>query len=198
MSNPNETLTHLINDYIARYKRHADKEKQYYQRFLTLEDCIKHAALARDSNGKRHSHQRRLSESVLRQVSLILVSRTSEIAAVADFDELIKIVSDSAVWGFGELAIYDTADRIGIWAGIRPDRVHLHAGTRIGARALGLQFKQKYLDKAILPTALQALNASEIEDFLCIYKDCFKDGQTRFSTGPCSGGKLPLRSTYCY
>ena len=197
MSMPNDRLTYLVSDYIARYKLHADKETQFYQRFLTLEDCICHAALARNSNGKRHSHQRRLSESVLREVSLILKVRVSEIVAVADFDELIEIVSDSAVWGFGELAIYDTSDRIGAWLGVHPDKVHLHTGTRIGARALGLQFRQKCFDMASLPTPLQALQASDIENFLCIYKHRFKDDQTSFTTGSCSGVKLPLRSP-CY
>ena len=197
MSTPNDRLAHLVNDYITRYKPHADKETQYYQKFLTLEDCIHHAALARNSNGKRHPHQRRLSQNVLEQVSLTLLREVSEIAAVADFDGLIEIVSDSVVRGFGELAIYDTADRIGAWRGVRPKKVYLHEGTQVGARALGLQSKQRVLDRMAFPIALQALEASDIENFLCLYKHCFKDDQTSFTTGPCSGVKLPLRSTFC-
>jgi len=50
---------------------------------------------------------------------------------------MVKEVT-AEVPGFGKLAVYDVAMRIGIWRDIWPRYVYLHAGTRKGARALGL------------------------------------------------------------
>ena len=65
----------------------------------------------------------------------------------------------------------DTALRIGAKLGIRPDRVYLHRGTREGARALKLDASQATIDVSQLPPAFQRLDAREIEDCLCIYKE---------------------------
>ena len=70
--------------------------------------------------------------------------------------------------GIGELAVYDIACRIGAFLGFRPDRVYLHAGTREGARALGLRGAS--VRKIDLPGAFGCLSPAEIEDCLCIYK----------------------------
>jgi hypothetical protein len=52
---------------------------------------------------------------------------------------------------------------------LEPDRIYLHAGTREGARALGLGGTA--LSKSELPKAFHRLSPGEIEDCLCIYKD---------------------------
>ncbi len=176
---------YLIEDYMARYKPLVDEETKYYQRPVPLADQINIAALSRNSEGKRHSHQRRLPEVVLGRVASKLQRRIIEIGTVADFDELITIVSGCAVWGFGELAIYDAADRIGIRLGVRPEKVYLHAGTRIGARVLGLPSKRQHLEVSEFPVAFHAVEASDIENFLCIYKDCLKNGQMTATNGRC-------------
>lgn len=41
--------------------------------------------------------------------------------------------------GLGELYVYDTTLRIGAKLNLFPDKVYLHAGTRLGATALGLR-----------------------------------------------------------
>ena len=55
-----------------------------------------------------------------------------------------------------------------------PERVYLHRGTRKGARALGLDWRADSLDPRVLPKELADLEPREIEDFLCIYKDCLR------------------------
>jgi hypothetical protein len=48
--------------------------------------------------------------------------------------------------------------------------VYLHAGTRIGARHLGLGRGRVWLRPEELPLAFQVLRPYEIEDCLCIYE----------------------------
>lgn len=94
------------------------------------------------------------------------------LSAADSFDELFDIVSTAIelIDGIGELAVYDTALRIGARFDLQPTKVYLHAGTRTGARVLGLQHTRAYIDVAELPVELQVLSASEAEDALCIYK----------------------------
>ena len=51
---------------------------------------------------------------------------------------------------------------------LSPDHVYLHAGTRKGAQALGLQGATVH--KNDLPPEFRRLSPAEIEDCLCIYK----------------------------
>jgi hypothetical protein len=51
--------------------------------------------------------------------------------------------------------------------------VYLHAGTRTGARALGLAARAATLDVSELPAEFHSLEPHEVEDVLCIFKDKF-------------------------
>jgi hypothetical protein len=53
---------------------------------------------------------------------------------------------------------------------VLPKRVHLHRGTRDGARALSLDWRADSLDPRVLPKGLAVLEPYEVEDFLCIFK----------------------------
>ena len=77
----------------------------------------------------------------------------------------------SEIPGIGPLTIYDTACRIGAYLAVEPSKIYLHAGTRSGASALGLDSDNSTLSITDLPKAFQCLKASEIEDCLCIYKE---------------------------
>jgi len=79
----------------------------------------------------------------------------------------------SSVRGLGDLYIYDTALRLGSFLKLSPKHVYLHAGTRAGARALGLKLSEDFLRVTALPKTIQVLEPHEIEDFLCIYKAHF-------------------------
>jgi hypothetical protein len=72
--------------------------------------------------------------------------------------------------GVGELAIYDTAHRLGAYCDLSPDHVYLHAGTRDGARFLGLAYRAAKLSKKVLPKEFQKLRAEQTEDCLCMFK----------------------------
>ena len=77
------------------------------------------------------------------------------------------------IHGIGDLTIYDTALRIGVNLGLWPTRVYLHSGTRVGARALGLNWRAPHIEPDDCPAELQLLRPHEIEDCLCIFKDRF-------------------------
>jgi ABC-type arginine/histidine transport system permease subunit len=67
--------------------------------------------------------------------------------------------------------VYDTALRLGANLRLLPREVYLHAGTRRGARALGLDYRSESVSMRLLPAALRRLRPYEVEDVLCIYKD---------------------------
>jgi hypothetical protein len=87
------------------------------------------------------------------------------------FDELFDLVNAliRPIPKIGELAVYDTAFRIGARFGLEHERVYVHAGTHEGARALGFDPRWHTIEMSELP-AFERLTASEAEDVLCRYK----------------------------
>jgi len=163
----------IIRTYITQIRPRANEELDWFRQQPTLSDAIRLAALAITSKGKRYSHQRRLSKTVLGQARDILLANEKEICQSQDFDDLFALLERLLlpVKGLGELYIYDTALRIGAKIGMLPKRVYLHAGTRVGAKALGFDGTAKTLEVSQLPEWLQQLQPHEIEDVLCIFKD---------------------------
>ena len=107
----------------------------------------------------------------------MLAEHQPAIAACKNFDDdLFPLIDRLArdVRGIGTLAVYDTAHRLGLFLGLEPTRVHLHAGTRAGAMKLGLDVSRGWLSMGDLPIELRHLTPAEVEDVLCIYKDRFR------------------------
>lgn len=163
----------IIRTYTTQIRPRVNEELNWFRQQPTLSDALRLAALAINSKGKRYSHQRRLSKTVLEQARDILLVNEKEICQSQDFDDLFVLLERLLlpVKGFGELYVYDTALRIGAKIGVFPKRVYLHAGTRVGAKALGFDGKAKMLEVSQLPEWLQQLQPQEIEDVLCIFKD---------------------------
>ena len=122
-----------------------------------------------------HSHQCCLAKKALNKGYEHLKCKKQEIEEIKNFDILYNIIREIAedTDGLGELYSYDTALRIGRTLGIKPDYVYLHAGTRKGAKRLGLNHKADKLSMKESPECLRSALPEEIEDFLCLYKDCF-------------------------
>jgi len=158
----------VVRAYVRDHRIGAQRERRYYALQPNLADTVRAAALSKLPGGRRHPHQRRIPGRVLQQAATALANAS---LAVATFDELNEAVRKTIgpLRGIGELAVYDMAYRIGAHLGLEPDRVYLHAGTREGARALGLDGAA--LSKSELPKAFHPLSFGEIEDCLCIYKD---------------------------
>jgi hypothetical protein len=141
-----------------------------------MEMTIRHASLGINSEGKRYSHQRRLTRKSLEEASTRLLTASKRIAACNNFEDLINLIENivGPISGIGELYIYDTSFRIGAFLGMLPRRVYLHAGTRTGAKALGFDGRVKSVAVENFPPEWKILKPYEIEDVLCIFKDKIK------------------------
>lgn len=101
-----------------------------------------------------------------------LLAAQSKIAKAKDFEDLHQVVKAliKPIKGIGDLTVYDTALRIGAWLKIEPSKVYLHAGTRIGAKKLGLNVSHHSIEVNAFPRAFHKLKPREIEDALCHYR----------------------------
>lgn len=167
-----DELTQIVSDYIAKNRAKAEAERRWFVIQPTLEDAISKAARAIKPSGKRFGHQRRIPKSVLRQSETALLDIVPTLQAAKTFEQLHQVISSKigAIHGIGELTIFDTSVRIGAKLKLEPKVVFLHAGTRQGARALGLDWHKKFIGRETLPREFEPLSACEIEDVLCIYK----------------------------
>lgn len=165
------TLDDVVRDYIRIWQRRQGGEQRWFTRQPSVEEAIKTAAMAVSPCGKRLNHQRRIPKLTLRAWTRALLRRKRGITAARNFDTLHGLLSAVAddLHGIGALTVYDTAVRIGAFLRLRPKFVYLHAGTRAGARALGLA-KGERLRRTELPAPFRRLSPGDIEDCLCIYK----------------------------
>jgi hypothetical protein len=166
-----QSLSTIVSDYVKHHGQKAKKELRYFRTIRTFEDAVTQAGLAIRPDGKRSSHQRRISKAVLKQATRRL--RGARLKSAASFDDLIQRVrmATKVVDGIGELYVYDTSLRLGAWLKLLPRKVYLHAGTRLGAQALRLNHRMKSIAPKELPSTLRRLRPYEVEDVLCIYKE---------------------------
>jgi hypothetical protein len=169
-------LEAIVRTYIRKIRPKAKAEIDWFAHQPSLDAAIEKAALAVNSRGKRYSHQRRLTKVALKHAFRALLDESGAIEKAGDFDELFRIigVAVNPIPGIGELYVYDTSFRIGAKLNLFPTKVHLHAGTRRGARALGLDRSAATLKVSALPKELRTLEPHELEDILCIFKDELK------------------------
>jgi hypothetical protein len=162
----------IVRTYIREIRPHAQGEIDWFVQQPSLSAAIEKAALATNSHGKRYSHQCRVKKIALKRALNILLDNERAIKKVKNFDDLFKVISGavSSIPGIGELYIYDTALRIGAKLNLFPTAIYLHAGTRAGARALGLNDRATTLPVSVLPRQFRALAPHELEDVLCIFK----------------------------
>jgi hypothetical protein len=171
------SITAIVQDYICRHRPNAIRELNYFRDRPSLEEAIEQAGLARTPNGKRSRHQSRIPAPVLQKATRRL--RRANLGQVSSFAQLIARVRTAtrSVHGIGELYVYDTALRLGGYLRLLPRKVYLHAGTREGARALGLDHRSELISLNQLPVSLRRLRPYEIEDVLCIYKDWLRSAK---------------------
>jgi hypothetical protein len=100
------------------------------------------------------------------------MARYDEIESCQDFDALFGLIERTVlpIPGAGEMLVYDIAQRLGLFMGFQPDKVYMHRGTRVGAKALGLSARRKAIPLSDFPKALAFLGSYRLEDVLCIYR----------------------------
>lgn len=162
----------VVQDYIDCCLACANDELAHFQKLSSLEQTISKATRAEGENGKL-AHQRRIPPRVLGKAASALQEIREEIRKCGTFEQLQGLIERriGGIKGIGKLMIYDTALRIGAKQRHYPQYVHLHAGTRGGAKALGLDSSKEYLHVREVPKEFRRLKPHQIEDCLCIYKD---------------------------
>jgi len=176
-------LDAIVRTYIRQIRPRAQAEIDWFARQPSLHAAIETAALAVNSRGKRYSHQRRLTKLALERARGALSKRARAMEEADDFSELFHLIDAALepIPGLGELYVYDTSLRIGAKLNLFPKKVYLHAGTRTGARALGLR-NSAALDVSQLPKEFRLLKPHELEDVLCIFKDELKASAASYVT----------------
>jgi len=166
----------LIRHYRVHHRPHTVDELDFFANAPSLQLAIHHAALAIDHREKRFGHQCRIPFAVLARAKVVLESAVPRLKGCRSFDELHALLRQllGRIRGLGELYFYDTALRLGAFLRHLPEFVYLHHGTRMGARILGLDTAAPYIAVDQLPAQIRELLPHEIEDFLCIYRDNFR------------------------
>lgn len=189
MTIDDDHLAELVQAYLAN-QGHGPLLDDYLASFTqrSLPEAIEHAGFRFD--GKVHGHQRLVGKEKLRQASQALLRAIKGIEACESFEDLHDFVAECTqhIEGFGILAKYDFALRIGAKLGVWPDVVYLHAGAKGGCKALGVKIAGKTVKMADLPKPIQKLQPHHAENFLCIYKEDFVGAPSK------PKGCLPRRS----
>lgn len=191
-------LAKLIEHYKQRFGPRMTADRKFMKQSTSLAQALDRAANARASDGKMQSHQRRIGAVTLRRWHIRLKRRLKAIRACRSFDELHDLLLSLRVPRVGQLAVYDASVRLGHYLNLQPKTVYLHAGTRTGARNLGLGPHGKTLAMRDLPAPLRRLGADHVENFLCIYKMAFlrrtaKAAASCFPTGRSGDAIRPPR-----
>ncbi|MBN7813421.1 hypothetical protein J0A68_20870 [Algoriphagus sp. H41] len=173
-----------IEQYLASKTKNPDTWILHCSRQSDLTKAVYYAALAENHLGKRHPHQYRRSKRTLEDFSQSIILQADSLEKAVSFDEIYRLVEASKVYDVGPLTIYDTAQRIGAFVQVFPDRIYLHSGTKLGAeKILGRRLKRATMDRAELPKAFQdpRLTCADLEDILCHLKENFFLERTRIS-----------------
>jgi hypothetical protein len=149
-------------------------ELNRFRNMPSLVDAIRTAADSKDKDGVPYPHQGKnwnFWPDAIPEATRILSSAERDFQGCHTFEQIHRLVKDLTrrITGLGKLYCYDVAFRIGAFRGdgYLPQRVYLHAGTRQGAKWLGLPWKRDYLEMSDLPEALRQRPAWEVENILC-------------------------------
>lgn len=163
-----------VNEYLSKWGDSYNCEDKWWgDKNLTWEAALERAWNSCLCNGKMHRHQRHWAKSLPEglRVSLEPDIYRDNFNNFHDLYSWIESVA-SRVNGIGCTTTYDVARRLGVWMGLKPELVYLHAGTGEGAKKLGVTGKTAPLSD--FPEEIQELGATHAENFLCIYKDVIR------------------------
>jgi hypothetical protein len=186
------TFDQIVADYVRTQRPYAQAEMMDFVNEPSPSAAIRRAALCELKDGKRHPHQRRIPKRLLEHVEIKLQAVRRRLSKAANFAALHSLVDGEIgrIKGIGALTVYDIAHRIGAYFGKAPERVYLHAGARVGAKAFGITGDS--FAPNILPKPFARLEPSEIEDCLCIYKAELKGGTRQHSSlSDCTVARRP-------
>lgn len=172
---PLRTLADIVDDFAWRFPRTLrDPWTDYVDKSAHFEQAVYRACRSRDEGGRMCNHQTRVPSFVLERFASEILDRAERGLPTDDFDALHDALEEIRPRGIGPVTTYDVAYRLGYWLGIEPDSVYLHAGVRAGAQALGLPVRGRArIPLEDFPPPLDAMEANDVEDFLCTYRTVF-------------------------
>ena len=172
-----DTLADIVQHYVENVRGRACAGLAYYASQLSLDHVLEVVASWRNEEDLCESHQCRVTREAKQAAAERI--RQLDVKSATTFEEVFRRVQDAIgdIRGIGDLAVYDVSLRIGALLGLAPERVYLQGGARHGARALGIQSRERALPVNAFPPEFRRLHAWEIENLLCIYKR--KLGQAR-------------------
>lgn len=171
------TFATLIRDYQARYGDDRARARLWWSSAPSPEEALARAFYDWEVPGEQplrrlNSHQFRLGYAQVRRALQAARRHLPILLDITDFDALMsaftKIWRIEEVFRDAALLTYDVAERFGRYRGLYPEQVYLHAGAAEGAKALGIRGGR--VPRHQFGPALGALEAAEIENFLCICK----------------------------
>ena len=174
--NKKMTLAEVVRSYKKNERKCAKRTLKFFAEQCALSKAIRYAGRAIVCwCGKKACHQHRIPNETLEAFAKKLLGCQRAIAKVVSFDDLYEKIKKCQIKGIGELAVYDTAVRIGVKLSLSPQKVYLHAGTLEGAKKLGIKGAKNgvALPKSDFPKEFRSLKCREIEDCLCIYRKEF-------------------------
>ena len=169
-------LEAVLRHYQLHHRPRHDHELNWFRTQASLEDALRVAGKSQDEQGKRYRHQRRIKAEAIADATKRFIDLHDELQHCASFHQLWTLIRDNLkpIRGIGDLYIYDASLRIGAYLRLTPERVYLHAGTRMGARKSGLLLRagdrREWLEANELPAHLRDLPPSDVENLLCIYE----------------------------
>jgi hypothetical protein len=180
---PLTNMKRVVKDFKWRYQDRllTDQVVVYCAEADSFVEAVRRAVEARDANGKHHNHQSKVDITARRKFGARIVKRRKRIEHMREFDRIHDCLDSFKPYGVGPVTVYDVAVRLGAYMGIVPQSVYLHAGVRLGLKALMpddpeiLKLKRVPLD--MFPKELAALPADDVEDILCTYREVFMTWQ---------------------
>lgn len=175
-----QTASMIADDYRTGAEERQREAEWWAAEGHPFSEVLDRAGRARMANGRRHPHQRRLTQHAVDGCLAALAGIAADLEKTTRFHEAFDLVQSAfkPVRGAGELAVYDATDRICARLGhVSEHVIYLHAGARVGARrmlggrlpngdAWGIMYHQ-------VPDGFRGFSTHEIEDILCLYKDDF-------------------------
>ena len=167
-----DSLATLVKDYWNKCQYTYDQEDQWWTEPDTWQGVLERAWLSKMRNGKMHGHQCNNGTQRLAEGLKIASSANKSPDDFPDFDALYRWIESitGQVAYLGTLATYDVARRIGANYGLKPQNVYLHRGSKEGAKKLGIKKSPVPIDDFPDEIRSSPLDATHIENFLCIYK----------------------------
>jgi len=169
----------IINEYssICTVKR-LNERWDYLKSYKTIEDLLYTVSHGINEKGGIEYHQRRIKKTVMDIFYKKLIENKNNINSVKSFGELYNIIESigNTVSGVGDTFIFDSAFRIAYYLNIYPDKIYLHAGTRIGVEGLlNKKINTDFILKNDLPEPYKScqLNCTQLEDLFCAFKYVF-------------------------